>query len=254
MAALLRRLILATGTLTVLRLPVRGDVPPEELRRSTALYPLVGLGVGAVPALILTLPLPPLARAALALAAWVIVTGALHLDGWADCCDAAFAPPMADPQATRERRLAILKDPHLGTFGAVGIVLLLLGKWSALAYCGAAAPLLAAPIARWSMVLALRVHPPARATGLGSTFAGAVPLGAATLLLALLAAATLGLLLPPELWSAGMASLLAGGAVGAGVAFLFARRFGGITGDVCGAAGETAELAALWALLPWAGA
>lgn len=247
---LLRGLALAGGTLTVLRLPVRGDVPAEELRRSTALYPLVGVGVGAVPALLLLLPLPPLVRAAAALSGWVLVTGALHLDGWADCCDAAFAPPLDDERATRERRLAILKDPHLGTFGVVGIFLLLLGKWTALAYSGAAAPLFAAVVARWSMVLALRVHPPARDTGMGSAFAGAVPLGAATLVLALVAGAML-MLLPSERWPLGGASLLAGAAAGAGVAAILARRFGGVTGDVCGAAGEAAELATLWALLPW---
>lgn len=246
----LRLLALAAGTLTVLRVPVQGDVTTRELRGSTALYPLVGLGVGLVPALALLIPLPPLPGAVLALAAWVAVTGALHLDGWADCCDAAFAPARADAQATRERRLAILKDPHLGTFGAAGLVLLLLGKAAALSHLPWFAPLLAAPVARWCMVLSLSAHPPARPDGLAAAFSGRVPLAPATLALAA-AAAVLLLLIPAPLLGWGVGAVIFGGLAGAAVAAVLARRFGGVTGDVCGAAGEAAELAALFALLPW---
>lgn len=240
-----RRLALAVGTLTALRMPVQGNVGQEDLRASTAFYPLVGLGVGAVPALALLLPLPPLPAAALALALWVAVTGALHVDGWADCCDAAFAPPAADPEATRAKRLRILADPHHGTFGVAGTFLLLLGKWSALVHVPAAAPLVAAAVGRWAMVFALRAFPPARAGGLGATFAGRVPLATATLLLA---AILLGVWLAVDVgpWAA----LVGAGAAVAGAGFL-ARRFGGVTGDVCGAVGEVAELAVLWALIPW---
>ncbi|HEV2150533.1 MAG TPA: adenosylcobinamide-GDP ribazoletransferase, partial [Longimicrobiaceae bacterium] len=156
-----RPLLLATATLTAVRVPLRGEASAEELRAATAFYPLVGLLVGAVPAAVLLLPLPPLPLATLALAAWVLVTGALHLDGWADCCDAAFAPAAGDAQATRERRLAILKDPRLGTFGGAGLALLLLGKWTGLVYAPAMAPLLVAPVARWAMVHALRSYPAA---------------------------------------------------------------------------------------------
>src|SRR5690606_5233480 len=137
------------------------------------------------------------------------------------------------------------KDPHLGTFGAAGLALLLLGKWSALVHTPAAAPLLAAPVGRWCMVLALRALPPARPGGLGATFAGRVPLGAASVLLASILLAV---------WAAtgiGPWAALAGIGAGIAVAAFLARRFGGATGDVCGAAGEAAELAVLWALLPW---
>lgn len=244
----LRPLLLALGTLTVLRVPVRGEVSAAELRASTAFYPLAGVAVGIVPAGLLLLPLPPLPRAALALAAWVVVTGALHLDGWADCCDAAFAPARPDPEATRERRLAILKDPHVGVFGVAGVGLLLLGKWSALAHAPALAPLVAAPVARWVMVYALRAHPPARSTGLGAALAGSVRLwGATAVLLALL----LPLVGTSELPFRLATAVVAGGAAGLVAARLLAERFGGVTGDVCGAAGEAAELAALWAFLPW---
>ncbi|HEX2188940.1 MAG TPA: adenosylcobinamide-GDP ribazoletransferase, partial [Longimicrobiaceae bacterium] len=179
----LRPLLLAVGMLTAVRVPLRGEATAEELRAATAFYPLVGLAVGAVPAAMLLLPLPPLAVGTLALAAWVLVTGALHLDGWADCCDAAFAPPAGDAPTTRERRLAILRDPRLGTFGAAGLMLLLLGKWTALVYAAPVAPLLAAPTARWAMVHALRSHPAARPDGLGAALAGHGRLWTATAVL-----------------------------------------------------------------------
>lgn len=237
---------LAAGTLTVLPVAARGPAAVEHMRASTAWYPLVGLGVGALPALALSLALPPLPRAVLALALWVVVTGALHLDGWADCCDAAFAPARATAAETHARRHAILKDPHLGTFGAAGLVLLLLGKWAALLHAPAAAPLLAAPVARWGMVLALRLHPPARPHGLGATLAGRVPLAGATLVLL---TAVLPLLpVTGSAWRA-VASVAAGMVTAWAVAAWLSARFGGITGDVCGGAAEAAELAALWVWL-----
>lgn len=242
----LRRIALALGTLTVVRVPVRGDVPPEDLRASTALYPLVGLVVGAVPAAVLLLPLPPLPRAALALAAWVVITGALHLDGWADCCDAAFAPPRASAEETRARRLDILKDPHVGTFGVVGLALLLIAKWSALVHVPAVAPLLAAPLARWAMVYVLYTHAPARPGGLGASFAGRVPLGTATVATV---AVVLGVVFAAEAPLRVAAAVTAGVAAALVAGRLLSARFGGMTGDVCGATGEAAELAVLLALM-----
>jgi adenosylcobinamide-GDP ribazoletransferase len=243
----LRPLLLALGTLTVLRVPVQEEATPAELRASTAFYPLAGLLVGLLPAGALLLPLPDLPRAALALAAWVVITGALHLDGWADCCDAAFAPARADAEATRERRLEILKDPRVGSFGVAGVVLLLLGKWTALVHAPAVAPLVAAPVARWAMVWALRTFPPARREGLGAALAGFVPLWSAT---AVLMAIALPLVVLSGASFRVAGAVAAGAVAGLGTAWLLSARFGGVTGDVCGAAGEAAELAALWAWLP----
>ena len=89
--------------------------------------------------------LSPLLAAALILVAWAALTGMLHLDGWADCCDALVAP------LSRERRLEVMKDPRLGSFGGAGLILLLLVKLAAVAEvlaptgwpaagCAAAAP------------------------------------------------------------------------------------------------------------------
>jgi adenosylcobinamide-GDP ribazoletransferase len=246
--SLFRPLLLAAGTLTVVRVPVRGPVPSDDLRLATVFYPLVGLFVGALPALALLLPLPSLPRAVLALAAWVLVTGALHLDGWADCCDAAFAPPRADAEETRQRRLAILKDPRVGVFGVAGTVLLLLGKTAALAYAPPAAPLAAAPLARWAMVYVLRTYPPARAEGLAASLGRGVPLWGATLVAIVVLVATIWCTDAPWIFAV---AVVAGTLAALSAADFLARRFGGITGDVCGAVGEAAELAALWVFLPW---
>ena len=244
----LRALALAIGTLSVVRVPVRVEVTPADLRASTAWYPLVGLAVAVLPTAALLAPLPALPRAVLALALWVAVTGALHLDGWADCCDAAFAPPRATAGETRARRLAILKDPHVGVFGVAGVVLLLLAKGAALSEVGAAAPLVAAPLARWVMVYVLRSYPAARPEGLAATLGRAVPLALAT-------AAAAAVLVPLTVFSPVPARIALAVSLGvlAGLiaAELLAGRFGGVTGDVLGAAGEATELAVLWAFLPW---
>ncbi|RME36671.1 MAG: adenosylcobinamide-GDP ribazoletransferase, partial [Thermoflexia bacterium] len=127
-------------------------------------------------------------REPLVLALWVAVTGALHLDGFVDCCDALLAarPP--------EVRLEILRDPHVGAFGLVGACLLLLVKFAALAVClftgMEAVLLLAPPLGRWAMVYALARYPAARTTGMGKTVREAVGeralLGATLLVLPLL--------------------------------------------------------------------
>jgi len=243
-----RPFLLAVATLTPARVPLRGEAAPEELRAATAFYPLVGLLVGALPALALLLPLPPVPVATAALAAWVLATGARHLAGWADCCDAAFAPPLASAAATRERRLGILRDPRLGTPGVVGVALLLLAKWTALVYATPIAPLLAAPVARWAMVHALRAHPAARVDATGAAVAGYGRLWTAT---GVLMAVVL-----PLVGTSGDPLRLAGVVIAGAAAALLAgewlsRRFGGVSGAVCGALAEAAELAALWVFVPW---
>lgn len=261
---LLRPLALAAGMMTVVRLPEVGEVRAEELSRSTAFYPLIGLGVGLVPALALLLPIAAGPRASLALSLWVVVTGALHLDGWADSADAAFIAEGRDPQASRSRRLEVLRDPRVGTFGVVALSLLLISKWSVLVHSQPIAPLLAAPTARWAMVWALAALPPARADGLGASLAGGARLGGATGVLLLVLGLIGGLVIilrgfGLDLVGGGVAPLgLAGIAVlsivivaagiifGIGLGRLLAWRFGGMTGDLCGAVGEGVELVVLW--------
>jgi adenosylcobinamide-GDP ribazoletransferase len=125
----LRGLKLAAQFLTRLPVPRVDDFSPLDLSRSAAWFPLVGAAVGGLIALVVFALIhrsAPLA-AVMGVLAWVWLTGALHLDGLADLADALGASHR-DPQ----RFLAVLADPHVGTFGVVSIVLLLMLKVVAL--------------------------------------------------------------------------------------------------------------------------
>ena len=222
--------------------PLRSDDAERRLAPSRLLawFPVVGLLLGAALFAVLSLPLPVLPRAALALAAWVALTGGLHEDGLMDCADAAFAV------AGRERRLEILKDPRAGAHAVSAAVLLLLLRFAALAVVPSAAVLVAPVLGRWWMVVSLARWRPARATGLGAAFAaGARPFAPTLVAVAILAG------LAP-IAGAARTALAFGFAImfGAATAAFLDRRFGGLTGDAHGAAGLVAELAALFAFVP----
>lgn len=239
----IRRLRLAAGALTLWRLRPADGEHPRDLRESTAFYPLVGLGIGLLPAAVLMAGVPGGPRASLSLAAWAIVTGAATLVGWAQSCDAAFTPPDG---AGRAGVPSMLRGYRLGMFGAVGLALLLLAKWSALAHVPAYAPLVAAPLGRWAMVHALRTYAPADPSSPDAAMNGAVPLWAATWV----AVAILGLITAASPDPARTAlAVTAGTAVSlVAVAFLV-DRFAGVNAPVCAVAAEAAELGALFALV-----
>jgi adenosylcobinamide-GDP ribazoletransferase len=174
-------------------------------------------------------------------AGWTLLTGALHLDGLADSADAAFA------SVSRARRLEILRDVHHGTFGIVTIGLVLLLKWSVLATLtgrgAAAAVIVACVVGRASLLPILGRFSSPRPGGMAGTMRdGATPLATAVSVLMALGVALL-------CWG------LAGVGVVTGVilaALLLARwlasRFGGISGDACGAIVESGEVLALLAI------
>ena len=120
-----------TALMFFTRLPIPAWVGYSErwLNQSGRYFPLVGLLVGGIGAAVWWLAqllwLPPLA-VLLSMAATILVTGAFHEDGWADCCD-AFGGGWG-----KEQVLRIMKDSRLGTFGVVGIGLLLALKFFAL--------------------------------------------------------------------------------------------------------------------------
>jgi adenosylcobinamide-GDP ribazoletransferase len=127
----LRGLRLAFQFLTRLPVPGVADFSPADLARSAAWFPFVGLVLGAIVGLVtgsLVMRNPALAGI-MGVVAWVWLTGALHLDGLADLADALGASHR-DP----ERLFAVLADPHLGTFGMVSVVLVLMLKVAALAW------------------------------------------------------------------------------------------------------------------------
>lgn len=167
----MKYLRIAFSLLTTLPVRAPADWQPGDSGRAAAWYPLVGLALGLLLAAVYSaaaLVFSPQVVAALTLAAWVALTGGLHLDGLSDCCDGLFHP--SNPQ----RRLEIMKDPHLGAFGAVGLGLALLLKFAALASLAperaAPAILLAASLGRWA-ILPAGLQPLARPGGMGADFA-----------------------------------------------------------------------------------
>lgn len=124
----MKGLLIAVQFLT--RLPtLRVSVTTAEFAASMRWFPAVGLIVGALVtgALCLGALIDGWVAAFAALVVWIGVTGALHLDGLGDCIDASGAAHKVQGN-DRSVLTAILADPHLGSFGAVAIVLQLIGK------------------------------------------------------------------------------------------------------------------------------
>lgn len=226
------------------RLPVRlaARPTPQQLGQSLLCYPLVGVVIGLLllllQAVTASAPLP--LQAALLLALWVGLTGALHLDGLADSAD-AWVGGFGD----RERTLAIMQDPRSGPVAVVVLVLLLLLKFAALLALlerGEHLALLLVPVIGRGALLGLFLCTPyVRSGGLGEALAQHLPRPGAKALLLLLV----------------LAGLLFGGfwvVLVVLVAFwllrrLLLQRLGGTTGDTAGALLEVLECTALVALV-----
>jgi adenosylcobinamide-GDP ribazoletransferase len=185
--------------------------------------------------------MPAVVAAGLAVAADLLLTGFLHLDGLADSAD-GLLPPLH-----RDRRLQIMSQPDVGAFG-VGAVVVVVGlRWSALASLSSTHAALIAglwALSRSAMAATLGAVRYARPGGLAELFRSP---GHA------LASVAVGLPLGFGLvaWGAGWRGLAAGGVglgAGAGVVQLARRRLGGFTGDVLGAVGLVVETVGLVAL------
>jgi adenosylcobinamide-GDP ribazoletransferase len=233
----------AVGFLTVFPVRFDGDFQPGDLGRAAAWYPFVGLLIGLLLGagrFLFARIFPDPLGAVLVVVLWVALTGGLHLDGLADCCDGLLA------SVSSERRLEIMRDPRLGTFGGAGLILFLLLKISAILAVPPLAfawqpllPLLIAPVAARCLILLAARQPMARPGGLGAEFALGVKwhtyLAAAILPLALI---VLG---GPRVLAAALLALAAAFAV-----IRVARaRLGGLTGDVLGLIVELSELVIL---------
>jgi len=232
---------LALQFLTRLPTPAPGELDARQVGYSLAWYPLVGLLLGAIlwGAALLLQGQDSLLGAAILLALWVALTGALHLDGLADSAD-AWVGGLGD----RERTLAIMKDPASGPVGVTALVLLLLLKFTALAALLQRGELLAllvvAPLARSAVALLFVTTPYVRAGGLGEALANHAPQGA--VLFGALA------LLPLLFWGVGGVAvpvLAAALLLSLWLRRRVMRRLGGFTGDIAGALLELLECAAL---------
>ena len=222
---------------------------PDALRFA----PVVGLVIGflqaSVMAIFLALRLPALAVAALGLAVSLCITGALHEDGLADVADGFGGG------ATPERKLAIMRDSRIGTFGAAALGCSLLLRAACLAVLAGrglgvvfASLLVTASLSRSLMLFPVALLPPARSDGLGYS----VTEGARASLVW-----SLGLAIPLAVAVAVEASIplsrmvtvfVTAAAASLAMSGLARRQIGGMTGDVAGATQQVAEIAALLVL------
>jgi adenosylcobinamide-GDP ribazoletransferase len=226
-------------------LPVGAAATATDARHFVAAswaLPVAGAFVGAAGGLVYWFAwhvgLPAAPAAALALAATLALTGALHEDGLADTADGLGG-------GSRENKLAIMRDSRIGTFGACALGMSLLLRWTALVSFTepgrAVTALIAAHVAsRAALPAFLRIIPPARADGLSAT-AGRPSRGSVGIAAAL-AAALLGVLLGPAALPEVFALLMITGWL---LGLLAMRQFGGQTGDVLGALEQAAEIVVL---------
>lgn len=233
----------ALGLLT--RLPVVVDGARATARGAAAAwaFPLVGMILGvmlaACVALLLIVGLPAGIIAGLVLGLSVVLTGAMHEDGLADSADGLWGG------WDRTRRLAIMKDSHIGVYGVCAIGLSLLLRWLALVVVismGAywVAFIAVGALSRASMVVQMAVLPNARSDGL-SHQVGRPPQG--TVWLAIGLAVGIALL-------CGYVGLIAVSAVATLICGVIARaKIGGQTGDILGATQQVTEIAMLLALV-----
>jgi adenosylcobinamide-GDP ribazoletransferase len=228
-------LLAAVQFLTVAPSFCRRPFTPRELGRAVGWFPLVGLLLGLLLAGLdrtLGLVFVPGVTAALVLVAWVVATGALHLDGFLDSCDGLFGG------RTPEARLRIMRDERAGAFAVVGGVLLLLVKYAALAgIADRLAVLIVAPVlGRWAMALAVVAFPYARAEGLGRDIKNH-----ARWPQAVLAVVTAGLAAGLAGGWRGLAALTLASVMPWLAALFVRRRLPGFTGDIYGALCEMVE-------------
>lgn len=213
---------------------IAGDVP--TLAQSAWAFPLIGLLVGGVGALPLLLAqgfgLSPHIAAGLSLIAMALATGALHEDGLADFAD-SFGT------ADRGRKLAIMRDSRIGSYGVLALILIVGLRWAAIEETPVLALLCATVVSRAIVPFALHLLPSARPSGLGAVAAGRVSL-AHLWIVGAIAIGFAGLLGFAGLIAAGIAAM--GAMVVAGIAM---RALGGQTGDVLGAMVILSETAAL---------
>ena len=236
----MRNLRIAFGLMTTLPFKLPDDWSAGDSGRASVWYPFVGLVIGALTWLAwkgAMLVFSPLASGVIALLVWVALTGGLHLDGLADCCDGLLASVSA------ERRLEIMKDPHVGAFGVIGLILVLLLKAAALASSHVSRAssfgiLLAASLARWCILLA-GLFPLARPSGMGADFASGFRRSF------LLWGAVIPLAIAILSGTRGVLSVLAGVGAAALILWLAKSRIGGVTGDVFGMIVEVVEAVVL---------
>lgn len=234
--------------LSAFTLLTRLPVPQTTRHRPAAAWawPLVGLVVSGLSAglalIVASIGAPTTAAAAVYLALSAVITGAIHEDGLADSTDGLFGG------WTKERRLEIMKDSHIGSYGTLSLLLSSLFNWALITELLTAGHwisiLIAGAVSRVPMALLMSILPNARADGL-SRSVGRPPTASLWIggLIVLIAGALAGIDFAQGI------ELIAFVAIAAGlVAMLAKQKIGGQTGDILGAAQQVSFSAALLSL------
>jgi adenosylcobinamide-GDP ribazoletransferase len=239
-------LFAAVAFLTIVPSPIRRMFTHTEMARAVGWFPLVGLAIGG---LLVGVDSgtrrlwPDAVSAVLVLAAWVVVTGGLHLDGLMDSCDGLFGG------RTVEDRLRILRDPRVGSFAVIGGILAMLTKYAVLAATAerTVALVLAPTLGRWMMAMTLAMFPYVRPEGAGRSMKDRLRIGDPVLATTIAALVVAAIVVQSHDLRPAIAMIVAL-VVGLAVAAYARLRIGGVTGDVCGAVCEFTECAVLLTL------
>ncbi len=236
---MMKGFLAALQFLTIVRVSRGLDITGEDLGRSMSYYPVVGFLIGltlVAVRFVFSLFLPSPLVDILVVVALVILSGALHLDGFADTIDGLAGG------RDREKILAIMRDNKIGSFAVVGLILLLILKVSALMEVPAeiknTALMIMPVLGRWSTVQLASGFGYARSgngTALVFTrFAGRKEYVISTLITAVILVGLFQL--------KGLVIMLLVAAVTLLLGLFFKRRIGGVTGDIMGAACELSEV------------
>lgn len=233
-----------TAATFLTRLPFRGS--HADLAATVWVFPLVGAFIGLLGSAVFfiaeALGLPTALSALLTIVGLYVLTGGLHEDGLADVADGFGGG------ASKERKLAIMRDSRIGTYGVAAMVFSFLARFIVLAHLSEPSAVCAALVAscalsRGAIGPVMSVLQSARSDGLSAT-AGRPTGGQAvfgSVVAVLIAMFAIG-------FGDGIATALVALAAATGVAMLAQKQIGGQTGDVLGAVAQSVEIAVLVAI------
>lgn len=248
----MKSLLVALQFLTPIPIKLK-SVEPKDLARSMRYFPLIGLLIGLFLVLVKTLAFGSLnfsgmITVTLMLLALTALSGGLHLDGLSDMCDGFYAG------RSKEDIVKIMRDPHIGVMGVIGIFFILLLKWSVLVSLPLSMPdysniaLILVPfLGRWAMVIAAAAGPYAQVAldGTAKPFVDNITRKDAIISTGITLVVTLALSFYSGnfVWLTLMIVALL---VVMAMVMVSRRILGGLTGDILGAVNEITEVAVLF--------
>lgn len=229
--------LIAFQFLTAVPFEIKSELKEEDFGKSLIYFPLVGAFIGSILALSLFVLnfLPQIVSIAFILVISIVLTGGIHIDGFADTCDGFYSGRSKDDM------LKIMRDSHIGTMGVIGIFCVLLLKFTILISIPKEmlwkALIMMAVFSRWAQALACSISDYARESGKAEYFIkysdkrGIAISSLFVLALFFLLTGFKGIIL----FIISFASIFL-------FIFYVKRKIGGMTGDTIGATNEIAEI------------